>query len=59
MILRSNLVELYDFTSNFCRNVDCRVVDYINKCVGFSWTSFFFISGWGDAELVSLDNFLF
>lgn len=40
MILRSNLVELYDFTLNFCRNVECRVVDYINKCVGFSRTSF-------------------
>ena len=39
-MIRSNLVELYDFTSNFCRNVDFRVVDYINKCVGFSWTSF-------------------
>ena len=40
MILRSNLVELYDFTLGFCRTVDCRVVDYINKCVGLSGTSF-------------------
>ena len=40
MILRSNLVELYDFTLNFCRNVECRVVDYIKKRVGFSGTSF-------------------
>ena len=40
MILRSNLVELYDFTLDFCRNVECRVVDYINKCVEFSRTSF-------------------
>ena len=40
MILHSNLVEPYDFTLNYCRNVECRVVDYINKCVGFSRTSF-------------------
>ena len=58
MILRSNLVELCNFTldldeilnliesvsedfpSYFCRNVECRVVDYIKKCVGFSRTSF-------------------
>ena len=40
MIIRSNLVELYDFTLNFCRNVECRVKDYIQKRVGFSGTSF-------------------
>ena len=40
MILRSNLVELYDFTLDFCRNVECRVVDYIQKRVRFSLTSF-------------------
>ena len=40
MILWSNLVKLYDFTLNFCRNVECRVADYINKSVRFWWTSF-------------------
>ena len=40
MILHSNLVVLYDITLDFCRTVDYWVVDYINKCVGFSRTSF-------------------
>ena len=40
MSLHSNFVGLYDFTLDFCRAVDCKVVDYINKCVGFSKTSF-------------------
>ena len=59
MILRSNLVEPYDFTLNYCRNVESRVVDYIKQMCRIFEDFVSFISGWGDAELVSLDNFLF